>query len=857
MRIFTPAFSGLVLSLATQCPAALPPPPDHLVDFPVSYDGSAPGPFAADFLVPKPAGKNGPITVRDGHFYSGNDRVRFLGVNFCFSANFPTHEQADAVAARLARFGVNIVRFHHMDSRPFPDGIFDGHSDQLSAEALDRLDYLIAALKKNGIYADLNLHVARSFAHQLKLPGAADAPKDDKLIDLFDPTLIDAEKKYARALLTHTNTYTGNAYAAEPAVAMIEINNENSVFTWGGEKMIETLPAPFADELKGLWNGWLKDKYQTRDNLLAAWNKGVELQGNDLLQDNALAAAGNATSPWKAEEHDGARMTVIGPRVNVTKLSGPAWHLQLNQGNLHIQKDRQYTLKFAASVPLNTHSTAPRKITVSVSQAHAPWKNLGLSASVMVNTSVTIPTYTCYFTATDSDDNARLSFALGDALGLIDITQVALTPGGQQGLQPDEDFSTGDNSAGTVRIKSAETPMTPARQHDWYDFLQSLDERYFTGMYRFLRDDLHAQAPITGTIGLGALGTLSQSKMDFVDAHAYWQHPHFPGKPWDPHNWLVPNTPLVDSPAFGTMPGLAAIRVASKPFTVTEYNHPAPSDWREECIPELATIAALQDWDAVFLFAYSHTVNYERDHVNSFFDLEGDPAKMLLLPAAARIFLSGAVQPLPPAAPILVSKSESIANAGRFYYTLWPQLKELHQLTPDVLLKQQLAITFEPPSQRAASPSTHPLSWSNDGPGTGQFALHDANAAVFVGFPHGKDVPLGPLTLTGLQSPYLVATLTAANPHQALTTADHLLLTIGGRVENHNMKWNDDRTTVGTQWGKGPTQIEVIDAHLQIPPGYTMTPLDSAGKPLTDALTGAVDLSTTHTMLYRLDRSEK
>src|SRR4051794_30501177 len=118
--------------------AALPPPPTDLVDWPMNWSPDDPGAVAADALIDKPAAKNGPITLRDAHFYSGDTRVKFWGVSLAFGANFPTHEQADVVARRLARFGINAVRFHHMDNQPFPNGIFANASlDALSPEALD------------------------------------------------------------------------------------------------------------------------------------------------------------------------------------------------------------------------------------------------------------------------------------------------------------------------------------------------------------------------------------------------------------------------------------------------------------------------------------------------------------------------------------------------------------------------------------------------------------------------------------------------------------------------------------------------------------------------------------------------
>lgn len=692
--------TAALLALSATAFAALPPPPAELTDFPESYDPAAPGPFAID--LPKPAGRNGPVIARNGHFYTSLDnpqRLRFLGVNFCFSACFPTHAQADLLAPRLARFGINIVRFHHMDNQPFPSGIFRDRSlSALDPVALDRLDYFINALKQNGIYTDLNLHVSRSFAKASKMEGSDTAPSMDKLIDLFTPALIDAQKTYARALLTHINPYTKNAYTDEPDVAMIETTNEDTFFIWGGQKNLDTLPEPFARELRTQWNAWLKTKYGTRDAIAAAW-----------------------TTPE------------------------------------------------AKSPPLA--------------------------------------------------DNEQLD----------------------------------DNS---IKLGTSDLKPTPARAHDWYDFLQLADERYFADMYRFLRQELRVHSPITGTIGLGALGTLSQTRTDFIDAHQYWQHPTFPGREWDLANWTIKNSPMVDSPTLGILPDLAAIRVNGKPFTVTEYQEPAPNEYRAEALPLAATFAALQDWDALFLFAYSHNSDYFKTHPQTFFDIEGDPVHMNLMPVAARLFTSGMIAPLPAGDPIHVSREESLTNARRFYFNLWPQLTNLHNVKPQSLLDHQLAITFsETASPQPPAKDPRPLSWTNHGPGTGQFTFTDPHAAVFVGFP-AKDTDLkhGPLTLSHIQTDFLVATLTPQNPADTLTSAKTLLLTLNSRTGNKDMQWSPDRSTIGTAWGTTP-QLETIHATLTLPNGYTLTPLTPAGAPTGTPLTSPIHLSQQPTMWYRLDKT--
>lgn len=46
--------------------------------------------------------------------------------------------------------------------------------------------------------------------------------------------------------------------------------------------------------------------------------------------------------------------------------------------------------------------------------------------------------------------------------------------------------------------------------------------------------------------------------------------------------------------------------------------------------------------------------------------------------------------------------------------------------------------------------------------------------------------------------------------------SNSLLLTALNRAENTGMNWNAERTSVGDQWGEGPTQIEVPRASITL-----------------------------------------
>ena len=60
-----------------------------------------------------------------------------------------------------------------------------------------------------------------------------------------------------------------------------------------------------------------------------------------------------------------------------------------------------------------------------------------------------------------------------------------------------------------------------------------------------------------------------------------------------------------------------------------------------------------------------------------------------------------------------------------------------------------------------------------------------------------------------------------------------LLLTAVGRAENPDMIWNQDRTSVGRKWGKGPARVNGIAADLSLQaPVAAIYALDGAGNRL-------------------------
>lgn len=235
---------------------------------PFVMDHRGGGSSAADlsFLLDAPAGKDGFIRVQGGHLVKPDGkRMRLWGVHLTDwskgSVLLPPKEDIPTWAGTLARFGVNCVRLHFLDLAA-PRGIIDRTREDsrgFDAQQLDRLDFLVAELKKRGIYVDLNLNVGRSYKAG---DGVQDYAKIQwaKGLTLFDPRLIELEKEYAGQILTHLNPYTKSEYRNEPAVAIVEILNENGL--WLGFRA----PTPYYDqELTDQYNAWLRQKLSAEE----------------------------------------------------------------------------------------------------------------------------------------------------------------------------------------------------------------------------------------------------------------------------------------------------------------------------------------------------------------------------------------------------------------------------------------------------------------------------------------------------------------------------------------------------------------------------------------------------------------
>ena len=185
-------------------------------------------------LLDAPAGKYGFLRTKDNHFEfekRPGKAVRFWGVNNSADANVMTHAESDRLADDFASLGYNIIRLAGYD---FHLSAGNTSSLEFQAENLDRMDYLIAALKKRGIYITFELYQSR-----IPQPGEISGvppgiPWKNKknykaLLFLSDPVMRNLEQ-FAERLLNHVNPYTGRAWKDEPAIVAIGMINEDPLW---------------------------------------------------------------------------------------------------------------------------------------------------------------------------------------------------------------------------------------------------------------------------------------------------------------------------------------------------------------------------------------------------------------------------------------------------------------------------------------------------------------------------------------------------------------------------------------------------------------------------------------------------
>jgi hypothetical protein len=266
-------------------------------------------------LLDAPAGKHGFLTVRpDGHFYfTDGTRGRFWGVTITQEHIDIPRSRIDQIVDTLARAGINLVRFDAFDNqvgdehsihRALIDDSYPRNttSRYFDRDYRDRLAYWVYKLKQRGIYIYLGLRANRIFKEGDEVVNAAFLGPGARPYAYFNQKLIELQKMYAEKLLcSYINPYTGLSFAKDPAVAMLELVDEDSLFT-NPERWNELID-PYRTEFQQKWNQWLLKKYGSTYILRIAWtnSKGqCALGTKETLENNSVLLSNMALDSFES-----------------------------------------------------------------------------------------------------------------------------------------------------------------------------------------------------------------------------------------------------------------------------------------------------------------------------------------------------------------------------------------------------------------------------------------------------------------------------------------------------------------------------------------------------------------------------
>lgn len=249
-------------------------------------------------FVDAPAGKHGFLQCKDGHFvFQDGTPARFLGAEVINTAHFPSHEEAEAIADTMARYGINMVRMRPPSADP--KYVFDPRWYPKNADLLDRFDYFFYCLKKRGIYlvADLSYRITKErYQDAGGFEGIEAYFPQNRPWHYYDPIIQGMWLKFVQEDFSRVNPYTGLSYFDDPAIALAVCFNESGLL-WDYRNNRGT-PEYYKNLLRKGFSKFLQEKYGSREKLAAAWQNSKE----PLLPAES-PEKGNVTPHWNWELH--------------------------------------------------------------------------------------------------------------------------------------------------------------------------------------------------------------------------------------------------------------------------------------------------------------------------------------------------------------------------------------------------------------------------------------------------------------------------------------------------------------------------------------------------------------------------
>ncbi len=237
------------------------------------------------------AGESGFVKKADNDFALGSGKpVRFWGVNCSIDNIRQNPRSVDYLARRLAKAGVNLVRLHGKLWK-------DSNIERFDPQNQRDLHRFVQALKKQGIYVSLSFYFPLWFeAKDAQGLAGFDANQNKKpfAVLFFNPRMQALHRMWVKQLLETPGEDGSAALGQDPAVAFVELQNEDSLFFWTFNK--KNIPPAQWQMMEDQFTQWMVEKYGSVAKALAAWGKSAG-DKDDRADHLAMLEIFNLTGP--------------------------------------------------------------------------------------------------------------------------------------------------------------------------------------------------------------------------------------------------------------------------------------------------------------------------------------------------------------------------------------------------------------------------------------------------------------------------------------------------------------------------------------------------------------------------------
>ena len=361
-------------------------------------------------------------------------------------------------------------------------------------------------------------------------------------------------------------------------------------------------------------------------------------------------------------------------------------------------------------------------------------------------------------------------------------------------------------------------------------FKMDVTEKYYKALYDHLRS-IGVRIPIAGTNWSRCDGFIkTHEAMDFTDSHHY-----FYDWKWGNNERICANRPITG--AATVFPNMARMKVANKPFFISEWDMPWPNSYRAEGPIYYAAVGALQNWSGFTIHTYSYASRLERNSVlgrelstpvggvpyrEGIFSTWNDPAKFGLFYHAALMLRRGDV------APANKKVAAYSTNPTKLQATALQGLLEQHQVAttfdetlPEGFDEAYPADKAYPHAEAGRIVSDNGQLWRDLKKRIG--AIDTERTKIFYGFmglngsiaSNKVKIDTG-IAMNGFSldcyTDFAVVALSSLTD-DPISKSDNILLTTVGRARNTDPVFDGEKML---EVGKPPIMAEVIRANIRL-----------------------------------------